>query len=43
MYMNRFIIGILVGVVAGAMGVWYFLASEKDKRKAKCYVKSFIS
>lgn len=42
MYMNRFIIGAVVGSVMGAVGAWYAMSSDREKRIALKYVKSFM-
>ena len=36
MYMNRFLIGMVVGLGVGAAMVWYLLSTDKDK---KCLCK----
>lgn len=36
MYMNRFIVGAVVGMGIGALAVWYTLSPDKNK---KCLLK----
>lgn len=41
--MNRFIIGAIVGGLLGAIGAWYAISSDKEKRIALKYAKSLMS
>lgn len=40
--MNKFIIGATIGGMIGAFGVWYSMSSDREKRIALKYVKSFM-
>ena len=43
MYMNRFIFGTIIGGILGAIGVWYAMSSDREKRITLKYVKSLLS
>lgn len=42
MYMNRFIFGSVMGMIVGALAVWYVLSSDKDKKKVYRTLKNII-
>ncbi|MGL4363025.1 MAG: hypothetical protein ACRCSG_07165 [Cellulosilyticaceae bacterium] len=41
MYMNKFIIGAVMGSFVGALGAWYCFSSKKDKKTVLKYMKKW--